>query len=246
VGLVILVGRSVLVQLLRSSCSLSPNRRGAGWRPDQDRIERHRCFYDIDPGWIWEGPRTDLRSSSDMRQRSTSAKRGCSFLPLRAYREPLTIFGRAINNFSVQWPISGACLSRPTANPTGIDTAHDKRSWRFMSCSPSGPRDVPFAVLPRLGRFRDLNEPLSLTPVSPYDLAASFGPGVELKRVILQLTNDPVTPPPAVWPQWLTKKGYTYDYDRILFHMPRTDVTSTVLSTNVRFWHFSDLPRCPT
>jgi hypothetical protein len=31
---------------------------------------------------------------------------------------------------------------------------------------------------------------------TPDDLAASFGPGVQLKRVILQLTNDPITPPP--------------------------------------------------
>jgi len=40
------------------------------------------------------------------------------------------------------------------------------------------------AVLPELARFRDINEPLSLTLVSPNDLAAGFGPGVELKRVI--------------------------------------------------------------
>ena len=29
------------------------------------------------------------------------------------------------------------------------------------------------------------------------------------------------------------------------FICQEADVTSTVLSTNVRFWHFSDLPRCP-
>jgi hypothetical protein len=67
-----------------------------------------------------------------------------------------------------------------------------------------GPRDVPFATLPRLVRFRDINDPTTRVLVSPYDIAAHFGPGVELKRVILQLTDDPVTPPPQSWPQWLT------------------------------------------
>jgi hypothetical protein len=37
-------------------------------------------------------------------------------------------------------------------------------------------------------------------PVSPYDLAASFGPGVELKRVTLELTDDPITPMPEYGP----------------------------------------------
>jgi hypothetical protein len=78
----------------------------------------------------------------------------------------------------------------------------------------SGSREVPFAVLPTLLRVRDINDlpmhasrfgnpPRNLVGVSPHDLAASFGPGVELKRVVLQLTDDPVTPPPEIWPQWL-------------------------------------------
>jgi hypothetical protein len=78
----------------------------------------------------------------------------------------------------------------------------------------SGSREVPFAYLPTLLRVRDINDlpmhasrfgnpPHHLVGVSPYDLAASFGPGVELKRVVLQLIDDPVTPPPEIWPQWL-------------------------------------------
>jgi hypothetical protein len=39
----------------------------------------------------------------------------------------------------------------------------------------SGPRDVPFVILPKLVRFRDIT-PQTLVRVSPYDLAASFGP----------------------------------------------------------------------
>jgi hypothetical protein len=65
----------------------------------------------------------------------------------------------------------------------------------------SGPRDAPFTVLPALVRFRDINDPKTLVRVSPYDLAKSFGPGVELRRVVLQLTDDPVSPPPKNWLQ---------------------------------------------
>jgi hypothetical protein len=70
----------------------------------------------------------------------------------------------------------------------------------------SGQRDVPFAVLPELVRFRDINDPNSDVTVAPDDLAARFGPGVELKCVTLELTDDPVTPPPEIWPQWLKVK----------------------------------------
>jgi hypothetical protein len=76
----------------------------------------------------------------------------------------------------------------------------------------SGPRDVPFAVLPELVRFLDINNPRTLVRMLPYDLAASLGPGVELKRVILQLTNDPVTPPPESWPRWLTIKRQNTEF----------------------------------
>jgi hypothetical protein len=76
----------------------------------------------------------------------------------------------------------------------------------------SGPRDVPLVILPKLVRFRDINDQQTLVRVLPYDLAATFGPGVELKRVILQLTDDPVTPPPVNWPQWLKVKHQNTEF----------------------------------
>ncbi len=71
----------------------------------------------------------------------------------------------------------------------------------------SGPRDVPFTILPQLARFADLNDQHSYMSVSPFNLAASFGPGVELKRVVLELTSDPITPAPEIWPEWLKESG---------------------------------------
>jgi hypothetical protein len=68
----------------------------------------------------------------------------------------------------------------------------------------SGPRDVPFADLPRLVWFPDFNDPKSwFVSVSPYDLERKLGPGVKLSRVTLELTDSAVTPMPKIWPEWL-------------------------------------------
>lgn len=71
----------------------------------------------------------------------------------------------------------------------------------------SGPRDVPFIALPQLIRFLDVDDQHKYINLPPENLAPGFGPGVELKRVVLQLTDDQVTPLPENWPRWLKEKG---------------------------------------
>ena len=46
---------------------------------------------------------------------------------------------------------------------------------------------------PMLVRFKDMRDPTSVELVSPGDLAASFGTGVSLKRITLQMVEEPVT-----------------------------------------------------
>lgn len=46
---------------------------------------------------------------------------------------------------------------------------------------------------PTLVRFRDSNDPKTIEIVDPTNLAASFGTGVSVKSVTVQITNDPVT-----------------------------------------------------
>jgi hypothetical protein len=41
--------------------------------------------------------------------------------------------------------------------------------------------------------FGDLADPTSVAEVDPDDLAATFGEGVKLKRLTVELTDDPVT-----------------------------------------------------
>lgn len=74
----------------------------------------------------------------------------------------------------------------------------------------SGPRDVPFAILPRFAWFSNRNDPQTHVEVSPFTVAATLGPGIDLKRVILDLTDDPVTPQPQTWPQWLKQNGQNW------------------------------------
>jgi hypothetical protein len=47
--------------------------------------------------------------------------------------------------------------------------------------------------IPMLVTFADINDPKSVKLVDPSDLAANFGPGVSLKAVTVQVTDEPVT-----------------------------------------------------
>ncbi|HEX8624051.1 MAG TPA: hypothetical protein VF782_03120 [Allosphingosinicella sp.] len=46
---------------------------------------------------------------------------------------------------------------------------------------------------PRLVRFRDLADPKTAEFVQPDDLASTFGPGVSLKRIALQIVDEPIS-----------------------------------------------------
>ncbi len=49
------------------------------------------------------------------------------------------------------------------------------------------------SAYPMLVTFRDIDDPTSVEEVDPDDLAATFGEGVSLKRITVQITDDPVT-----------------------------------------------------
>lgn len=53
--------------------------------------------------------------------------------------------------------------------------------------------DIPFNRLPMMVRFDDITDPTTVALVNPYDLAASFGEGVALRRVHVQTTRARVT-----------------------------------------------------
>lgn len=68
-----------------------------------------------------------------------------------------------------------------------FDEVRDKRDRA------AGVITVPEVQYPMLVTFGDIADPASVTLVDPGDLAASFGPGVKLKAVTLDVTDEPVT-----------------------------------------------------
>lgn len=52
---------------------------------------------------------------------------------------------------------------------------------------------LPRDAYPTLVTFGDLNDPTSVREVDVDDLAATFGEGASLKRILVQMTADPVT-----------------------------------------------------
>lgn len=53
--------------------------------------------------------------------------------------------------------------------------------------------DIQPENYPLLVTFDDVSDPMTVKRVDPDDLAASFGPGVTLKRITLEITDEPVT-----------------------------------------------------
>ena len=60
--------------------------------------------------------------------------------------------------------------------------------WR-----PEPPHNLPGLSVPYFVRFRNIADPKSVEQVDPNNLAKSFGPGVKLKSLTVQVTSDPVS-----------------------------------------------------
>jgi hypothetical protein len=56
-----------------------------------------------------------------------------------------------------------------------------------------GPITLPPKLYPHFLRFRDIKDPATAELVDPDDLAKSFGTGVRLVRVTIEITGEPVT-----------------------------------------------------
>ena len=84
-------------------------------------------------------------------------------------------------------PASIAGREGRVINPELFDEVRDKRGRA------SGVIAVPEVQYPLMVTFADIADPASVKLVDPDDLAASFGPGVRLKSVTLEVTGEPVT-----------------------------------------------------
>ena len=86
-----------------------------------------------------------------------------------------------------------ALFSPLTSDPPGTTPSGFRKSAELY---PNAIKTVALAYsnpLPMLVRFRDIKDPASVEKVDPANLAASFGPGIVLKRIAIETTDDPVT-----------------------------------------------------
>jgi hypothetical protein len=64
---------------------------------------------------------------------------------------------------------------------------------RVQAARGRGPITLPQKLYPRFLRFRDIKDPATAELVDPDNLAKSFGPGVRLVRVTIEITHEAVT-----------------------------------------------------
>ena len=82
----------------------------------------------------------------------------------------------------------------------GVRRVGNPRRDVYALSSLEGTADVPSKLIPFLVRFRDLNNPRSVEAVDPENLEASFGPGVSLKRVTVEMLSEWMWPLNLMFP----------------------------------------------
>jgi len=103
--------------------------------------------------------------------------------------------------------LPGGTLFALLRRPTSPDGAGLYAEYAYGGALPNGdwrlriealkrqaqPALLPREELPMLVRFRDPADARTIEVLSPSDLAAGFGSGIRFSRVVIQVTNDPVS-----------------------------------------------------
>jgi hypothetical protein len=74
-----------------------------------------------------------------------------------------------------------------------FSSVNDGDYVRYYASLKAGPTKVLPANVPTLVTFKDIKDPKTVTQVDPNNLAATFGAGVTLKDVIIEMTDEDVT-----------------------------------------------------
>jgi hypothetical protein len=88
-----------------------------------------------------------------------------------------------------------APMSMKAMDPAYRYNFHKEESAQRISSGDGirSPADVAEGDYPMLVTFTDIDDPKSVQRVDPANLAASFGPGIRLKRITVEVTDDDVT-----------------------------------------------------
>lgn len=119
-------------------------------------------------------------------------------------------------------------MSMKTMDPAMVNTEKDQSARRIASGNGiKSPAEVPPADYPLLVTFADINDPKSVERVDPANLAANFGPGVKLKRVMVEVTDEAVT---AGIEKRLPSYGPQTGFDNWYRNLPYGDPRAVTLS----------------
>ena len=157
-GLPILGVRLLSAELLRYPCPLSPDGRSSGWRSGQDRIKRHRRCLQHTTGSDRQ-PRRPGYSSNTSRICTDRRPRGKGLLSwtfANAPSGPEYDDGRNRNQ-QISCPLDDiGCLPFAGYFQPGTDIGlsySQQKAALHQLLRQSGPRDVPFVILPKLCDF---------------------------------------------------------------------------------------------
>src|SRR4051794_29093870 len=78
-----------------------------------------------------------------------------------------------------------------------------KNAVMTVKSLPRVPVDVPSWAMPAMGRFRKIEDPSSIELLYAPDLARSLGSGISFESATFELTDEPISEVPKVWPDWL-------------------------------------------
>lgn len=101
--------------------------------------------------------------------------------------------------------ISRALRAGAVANRTIAVDGLDLMAVRKKAKDAKVQLDLPPKLYPLLVTFRDISDPKSVEHVDPANLAATFGPGVNLKGIAVEITDEPVTMGIARRMAWLER-----------------------------------------
>ena len=104
--------------------------------------------------------------------------------------------------------------AKPTPSERAEQIASEKRYLDLVRADrgvhavwkPEPPHNLPGLSIPYLVRFRDIADPKSVEQVDPDDLAKTFGLGVSLGSLTVQVTDAPVTSGIEKRLKWLAAK----------------------------------------
>lgn len=85
-----------------------------------------------------------------------------------------------------------AIMSMKAMDPAYANNKKDSAQRIASGSGITSPAEVAPKDYPLLVTFGDMQDPTSVTRVDPTNLAASFGPGVRLKRIVVEVTDDDV------------------------------------------------------